>query len=205
MASKKYHVSCETLSIYCFYKILETGDYNYLAIEEENIVDSFDREVLSKTWAKIYEEYCKLTKDNRALEYYRLKGDLIYLETRKQIVSKLFSQIAIRNMPREIFMSYIEEIKQWGFKYRKKRKVLEDMEDLGRQIKATSNRINISIAKLESFETGDKPVPLEKQVVGVEYALGKNCIDTKKTSVTKWVYMFDKIKEINKSRARKVK
>lgn len=205
MTPKEWHISCDTLSIFCFHEILKTGDYNHLSKKEgRDIVKEHGRDILSKVWSKIYEEYCKKTNDNRSLEYYRIKGELIYLETRRQVVSKLFSQIALRNMPREDFMCYIEEIKAWGFKYKKQRKVLVDMEDLSRQIKATSNRINIYIAKLKSFESGSKPVPLEKQVVGVEYALNKNHIDTKITSVSKWIYMFEKIKEINKSRAKKV-
>ncbi len=185
---------------------METGDYKFLAKEPYgNFVIDTGREKLEQVWANIYKEYCELTNDNRALEYYRLKSDLIYLETRRQVAGKLFAQITMRNMPREAFMAYIDEIKSWGFKYKKNRKVLTDMEDLGRQIKATGNRINMSKAKLKSFETGSNPVPLEMQVLGVEQALGKNHIDPKTTSVVQWVFMFRKIREISKNRNEKAR
>ena len=39
-------------------------------------------------------------------------------------------------------------------------------------------------------------VPFEKELVSVEQALGRNEVDPKKTSVTKWIFMIEKIKEI---------
>ena len=202
----KWHISCSTLSIYAFHKIMETGDYKFLAKEPyNNFVKDIGRDKLEKAWANIYKEYCELTNDNRALEYYRLKSELIYLETRRQVVGKLFSQITMRNMPREVFMAYIEEIRYWKFKYKKDRKVLSEMENLGRQIKTTGNRIAMNRAKLESFKTGQNPVPLEMQALNVEQALGKNSIDLENTSVIKWLYMIEKIKKIAIERNKKAK
>ena len=202
----KWHISCSTLSIYAFHKIMETGDYKFLAKEPyNNFVKDIGRDKLEKAWANIYKEYCELTNDNRALEYYRLKSELIYLETRRQVVGKLFSQITMRNMPREVFMAYIEEIRYWKFKYKKDRKVLSEMENLGRQIKTTGNRIAITSAKLESFKTNQNPVPLEMQALNVEQALGKNSIDLENTSVIKWLYMIEKIKKIAIERNKKAK
>lgn len=202
----KWHISCSTLSIYAFHKIMESGDYKFLAKEPySNFVKDIGRDKLEKVWAVIYKEYCELTNDNRALEYYRLKSELIYLETRRQVVGKLFSQIAMRKMPREVFMTYIEEIRNWKFKYKKNRKTLAEMEDLGRQIKATGNRISVTRSKLKSFETGGNPVPLEMQVLNVEQALGKNSIDLEKTTVVRWIYMMEKIKKMNAERRKKTK
>ena len=185
---------------------METGDYKFLAKEPyNNFVKDIGRDKLEKAWANIYKEYCELTNDNRALEYYRLKSELIYLETRRQVVGKLFSQITMRNMPREVFMAYIEEIRYWKFKYKKDRKVLSEMENLGRQIKTTGNRIAITSAKLESFKTNQNPVPLEMQALNVEQALGKNSIDLENTSVIKWLYMIEKIKKIAIERNKKAK
>lgn len=185
---------------------MEKADYCYLAKEPySNFVKDIGRDVLEKIWGDIYKEYCELTNDNRALEYYRLNSELLYLETRRQVAGKLFSQIAMRNMPREIFMEYIKEFHSWGFRYKKNRKVLADMEDLGRQIKATGNRISITRAKLESFKTTSKTIPLDKQVLDVEQALGKNSIDIKETTVVKWVYMFEKIRKMNAERKKSIK
>lgn len=185
---------------------METSDYTHLAKEPySNFVKDIGQEKLSKVWSDIYKEYCELTNDNRALEYYRLKHELTYLETRRQIAGKLFTQITMRNMPREVFMTYIEEIRHWGFKYKKNRKVLTELESLGKQIKSTANRISMTRAKLKSFETGSNPVPLGKQVLDVEVALGKNSIDPKTTTVVNWILMFQKIKEMNAERKKKIR
>lgn len=206
MSVLRYHISCDALSIYAFHKVMETGDYKFLAKEPySNFVKDIGRDKLEEVWGVIYKEYCELTNDNRALEYYRLKSELVYLETRRQVVGKLFSQITMRNMPREVFMEYIKEIRSWEFKYKKNRKVLSEMENLGRQIKATGNRIAMTKSKLNSFETGSNPVPLEMQALNVEHALGKNSIDLENTSVVKWIYMFEKIKKISQQRNKKAK
>lgn len=180
---------------------METGSYSYLAKEPyENFEKDFGRDRLSEVWANIYKEYCEMTNDNRALEYYRLKRELLYLETRRVVAGKLFAQITMRNMPREVFMEYIKELKAWEFRYRKKKKDISELEDLGRQIKQTLNRINMTKAKLESFNTDEKPVDIIKQVVQVEHALGKNSLDPETTSVTKWVRLMEQIREINAQR-----
>jgi hydroxylamine reductase (hybrid-cluster protein) len=201
MVSMTYHISCDTLSVYAFHKIMEQGDYSLLAKNPyNNFVIDTGRDILEEVWSNIYKQYCELTNDNRALEYYRLKSELIYLETRRQVVGKLFSQIAMRNMNRNVFMQYIKEIRKWGFKYKKECKVLSEMEDLALQIKSTPNRINMCRSKLEGFETASNPMAIDKQVLRVEQALGKNSINLKETSVTKWVYMIQHIKEINEQR-----
>lgn len=169
----------------------------------DNFILDTGREKLEKVWGDIYKEYCEMTNDNRALEYYRLKSELVYLETRRHIAGKLFVQISMRNMPRAVFMEYINELKKWNFKYKKDRKVLSEMENLSTQIKATSNRINLTIAKLNSFNNDKKPIDLEKQVLKVEQALGKNAIDPKETTVKRWVYMFEHIAEINREKHKK--
>lgn len=183
---------------------MEKGDYSLLAKDPySNFSKDVGREILESVWGNIYKEYCEMTNDNRALEYYRLKTDLVYLETRRHVAGKLFAQISMRNMKRELFMEYIKELREWKFKYKKNRKVLTEMEDLGRQIRATGNRINMTRAKLESFDNSKKPVSLEKQVLKVEQALGKNQIDPKDTSVTRWVFMFEHIAELNTERKKR--
>ncbi len=180
---------------------METGNYSLLAKKPyDNFIIDTGREKLERAWGDIYKEYCEMTNDNRALEYYRLKSELIYLETRRHVAGKLFVQISMRNMKREVFMEYINELKRWEFKYRKDRKVISEMEDLSTQIKATANRINLTIAKLNSFNNDKKPIDLEKQVLKVEQALGKNAIDTRNTPVKRWVYMFDHIAEMNREK-----
>lgn len=199
-----YHISCATLSIGAFHKIMETGDLCFLAKEPyKNFVIDIGRERLSEVWANIYKEYCEMTNDNRALEYYRLKSELLYLETRRHIASKILVQITMRNMARPVFMEYIKELRSWGFKYKKDRKVVSELQDLSNQIKFAANRINLTKAKLESFKDTKKAMDIEKQVLKVEQALGKNMIDPWQTSVKRWVAMMEQISELNQEREKR--
>lgn len=199
-----YHISCGTLSIGAFLKIMETGDYCYLAKNPySNFVIDTGRERLSEVWSNIYKEYCELTNDNRSLEYYRLKQELLYLETRKAVASKILVQITMRKMPNDVFMEYIKELKAWGYKYNAKKMMVSELENLSGQIKFSQNRINLTNEKLESFKNTGRTVDIEEQALKIEYALGKDVVDPWNTSVKRWVKMCDQIAEINRNRQKR--
>ena len=191
----RYYRKCSELSIYSFHKILETGDFRYLVWDWDEYADvklSGAEEVI---WNELYQEYCKLTNDNRSLEYYKLKSRITYLETRLFVCMELFKQMLLRPMDKETFLKHIEEIRNWGFSYKKDYYDMDAMEKLDREIRFTQNGIDLKKDTLKSFEVTEDPVPLSKQVVMAEEALDKNTLDPKKISVEKWVYYMQRIKE----------
>lgn len=69
--------SIENLPVYNFYKINETGDFNYL-----NFPKNTKPEILEKTWSKIYDEFLKefglsdkytkwIALNKQLIEYYK--------------------------------------------------------------------------------------------------------------------------------------
>lgn len=185
----------------------DSSDYRYLVWgwdEYEEI--TVDEPEADKIWEEIYKEYCKLTNDNRSLEFYRLQTQLIYLESRRYFANKLFVQILSTKMDNETFNMFMDEIRAWGFRYPKNKKNMADIEDLSRQLKSTGNRINILKSKIESFKAGSgAKMSLTAQCVRLEQALERNNIDPRTTSIEKWVELMNTVREINIERKKKHK
>lgn len=197
----KYYRSCEHLSIYRFHKIMETGNYCFLVKDwnEENEIEINKEEALS-IWGGIYNEYCKLTSNNKAIEYYRTSQSIAYLETRREVVGRILVQLTMRTMKPEIFKEYIETIRRFDFVYEGDLPDVKKLEDLSRQIRAANNEIELLKDTLQKLVSTGEGLPFEKELVKVEQALGRNIIDPRTTSVKKWVYLLEEIKEIVEQR-----
>lgn len=188
---------------------METTDYSYLVKgwdEETSIKFTEDqRKQAVDIWAGIYNEYCKLTSNNKALLFYSTSKRLLYLETRKAIGAKLLTQLLMRDMDKETFLSYIETLRMWEFPYKGEEKTLEQLEEIGRMLRAADNEIGLKKDELKKMRETGEPIPLEKQVVQVEQALGRNLVDPRKTSVVKWVFLLGEVKSITEARLKQAR
>lgn len=194
--------NCDELSIYLFDKIIKTGSLfwlleGYFEGEEVKI-----KEDLPKIWEEIYTEYCDLTDDNHSFKYFKLLQKVVFLETRIYICQALILQLVERgqDIDEKIRKEYIEQIKKWGVPYKKEIVDLEEIEKAVRFLNLSRNELGLKKHEMKELAPKGEPTPLTKQVVLAEQALGRNNIDPKKTSVTKWVYMMNVIEENNKSR-----
>ena len=195
--------NCEELSIYLFNKVGETDDYRYL-IKGYKIGDVVNlKEDLGKVWEQIYTEYADLTDDNSTFRYMRLKARLIYLETRLFMCSGLILQMTSRAMPPKTTEAYIQAIRDWGIPYNKNKRDYAELEKAQRELNFSKNELELKNNELKEMQGDGKPQPLEKQIVMLEQALGRNLIDPKKTSVKKWVYLMDLVKQKNSQQSRK--
>lgn len=193
----RFYFSCDDLPIYHFHKIMETGNYCYMVTSwDEQSEIKFDRDKAVERWGQIYNEYCKLTSNNRAIMYYRKAQELIFLETRNEVCGKMMVQMSMRNMKHEIFLDYINVLRSFKIPYEKDVKDLKCMENAARFLKASKNNIDLLRDELEKMVEKGEHTPFEKELVSVEQALGRNEVDPRKTSVTKWVFMIEKIKEM---------
>jgi len=197
----RFFRNCEELSIYAFHKIMEKSDYSYLVRGWDEYSEiKFDREEAVKIWGGIYNEYSKLTSNNKIIRFYALTKKLIYLETRKEIGGRLLSQLILREMDKETFGEYVQALKDWGFPYSKKERNLDELEKMSRLLRAADNEIAITKEKIKDMREVSEEIPFEKQVVKLEQALGRNSVNPRETSVKKWVYMMQEISEINEQR-----
>lgn len=201
----RYYRSCDELWIYNFHKIMSTGNYAYMVIGWDEYSEiEYDKEEAIKIFGGIYNEYCKLTANNNAIRYYRTVQRLSYLKMRREVAARILVQITMRKMKQKIFMGYIESLKSFGFKYEHEKWDLNGIESLSRQLRASANEIGLLENEIKEITTTGEYVPFEKEVVQVEQALGRNMIDPKSTTVAKWWYMIEQIREISEHRKKQM-
>ncbi len=197
--------SCSDLPIYNFHKVMETSNYAYLVKGWDEHTDVvLDKDKMAGIWVDIYKEYCVLTNNNKALQYYRKKGRLFYLEMKKLVVGRLLLQLSVNDLDEDSQKVIIDEIREWKFDYAPNIKDTTAIENVLRLLRVQDNEIGLLKSSLKELEEKGDDIPLIKQVVKVEQLLGRTEIDPRKTSVEKWVYMMDEIKEITAQRLKEI-
>ena len=202
MSETRYYRNCDELSVYNFHKILETNDYSYLIVGFDGYDKlEFDEKKADELWGNIYEEYCKLTKNNKSLLYFSIFQELLYLKTRYQVARILLMQLSNNNNSEEFVLECIERLREWKYKIDKEKPLKDELERMIHQLKVSENKIQIKKEELDNLnvEEGDK-LSLIEQNVKLELALGKNKIDTKKTSVSEHVALFNEADLLNQAR-----
>ncbi len=201
MGNLRLHRSCETLSIYAFHKIMETNNYAHLIIDWDGYSKmKYNEDDLKEIWKGIYNEYCKLTNDNKSLHFYQLLEQVNYLQVRRYIVSNLVQQMMENQKRDEILDLYIETLRQWKYVWDKKLNYHEAILKLLKDLKASENKIELKKDELEKLKSTDEPMTLTQQVVRLERALERNLIDPKITSVEKWIELMNQVRDINAAR-----
>lgn len=203
---RKYYRNCNEIPVYNFYTTVEKKDLRYLIVGYDDMDDGV---VLSKQeklklvglWESIYEEYLELTNDRSSFIYYELKGDLERLNTVYDIVSQILDIAENNTIPYDLKEFLVIELRKFKYKIDLKKDFNTEVERIKRELKASTNTINIKKIELEELEKKDnkKSLTLIQQQVKLEQGLGRNNIDIKTTVLTKWMAMIDEVKEIVKA------
>ena len=184
---------------------METGNYAYLTWEWDEYSEvHYNREEAIKVWGGIYNEYCSLTNNTKAIHFYRDNQRLAFLHLKKETGSRILTQIVIRDMKPSTLKGYIDALRNLGFKYDGYEKAHEKIKDLDRQLRAMNNQIELLSDSIEKRKTTGEAVPFEKEVVKVEQALGRNVVNPKTTSTEKWIYLIQEIREMNEQRRKQL-
>jgi len=204
MSETRYYRNCNELSVYNFHKILETNNYAYLVVgfDEYEKININEKEA-SDVWNLIYEEYCKLTEDNKSLLYFAIFQELLYLKTRFEVATTLLKQLSNGIDDKIVVLKYINALRVWKYKINKDKPLDEELDRMVNQLKASTNKIQIKQSELEDLNVNNSDkLSLIEQVVKLELALGKNEIDIKKTVVSKYIALFKEVKLINEARSK---
>jgi len=195
----RYHTSCATISIYSFDKISETNDLKHMVIgwDEYEEID-IDQEKADELWKEIFNEYIVLSNDNKISMYYETVQELSNLKTRKHIVSIILDRILENE---KVLDDYIAILRTLGFYVNKANPLIDEVKKLRNQLRAADNKIRLTEDKLKTLKDSGESMPLMKQVIKLEQALGKNMIDPRTTSVERWLFMYEEAKESNKKSA----
>lgn len=197
---------CSDLPIYNFYKIIETKNFSYLYVHwDEYEEDIKEHEDDDKLWRNIYNDYCKLTNDNKTLLYYDLILEISWFKSRIQVVTKLLNQLMSGEKTNERVSMYVEEINKWKFSIDKSRPLVDEVQKVLRGLNISQNKIRLKEQEVENLRLSDEEkedVAFMKQLVQLERSSGRNEIDPKKTSVEKWVAIILDTKELQEQKAK---
>jgi hypothetical protein len=183
------------MPIYNFDKVLKTNNMSYLVVgwnEREEIKPP--KEAL-KRWEDIYNEYCKRTANNDALNLYSLSCEVGYLEMRYTSIVSLYMNLC---------EAYKEEIglrlNKWKIPFNIKGSIYEQKPNLERHLRIAKQNLDMKKRKLntikEENEENESPVLL-KQKIRLERVVGIK-INIKETSVEEWIELHNEAKEIIK-------
>ena len=205
--------SCGDIPIKNFDIISKTNDYRYLVVGYNGYDEIKVPKGANERWQAIKNEWIELIDDNEMAYYYQLVSDVVYLQTRYNIVKKLLEQMFVREMDNETLEMYIEALAEWRYKWNRKianstNGKLKEIKRLLNQHKASENKINLKVSELEDlkqkYSLDDSPTTLEKQVVSVEYVTGLK-IDTNKDSALKWLEAVKLAEQINEQKRKNAK
>lgn len=165
------NLSCDTISIYLFDKISQTGDYSLLEVENPKEV-----------WMNIVVEYESKMNDYEQKVRYRKQLEILYLETKINVLKQLFL------------------VKQTGCSYEELKRIDKialnyDVRNLERGIKSTVALLKI---KKKETATGERK-SLDYSIARVSSYLGYR-IDKFQTTVSEWIEILKMVEEQIKER-----
>lgn len=197
---------CSEIPIYNFNRAKTTGDLRYIIIGWDGRSDVKLPKEANENWNDIKNEWIELLDDNTISYYYDLILEVIYLQTRYNLVSEYIKQIATRDMDMETMEKYVELLAGWRYKYNRKNLKRVEIERLMQQLKSSQNKIGLKLDEIEKLKKDngydEAPQSLEKQAVILEQITGKNSIDVMTTSVKKWLEIGKMANDINEQRRR---
>ncbi len=197
--------SCSDLPIFNFDIVHNSNDFKYLVVGYEGYGDIKIPEGAEERWKEIKAEWIELIDNNEISYYYQLILEVTYLQTRYEVSKILMYQIYSREMNEKTLDKYIVELERWDYIYDKEKDKLDEIQRLMNQHRASQNKLGIKKDELEKMakSNDEDKNSLEKQAVILEQITGKNSIDTKTTSVKKWVEIQKLASEINEQRRKR--
>ncbi len=204
--TKKVHFykGCSDISIFNFDEIAKTSNYSYMVIGYDgyNEVD-FDETMAQELWKKIYNDFCKMGNDNTSLLYYELLDQLGYLKMRKLFVLALLNQLKFFKKPGSILKLYFQELAKWRYKIDPKNPLVDELAKMYQLVRINDNKIGMVESEIKILKDDEQePMSLVMQAIKLAQGLGKENIDTKKTTVEHWLGLYEELRITNEHKRR---
>jgi len=198
--------NCGDLPIFNFDVVYRTNDFKYLVVDYNGYDDIVVPKDANERWEAIKNEWVKLLDDATTAYYYQLVLEIVYLQTRYNIVKQLLKIVWDReDMDEGSMKIYIHALKEWRYFWNEKATKTNEVDRLLKQLKRSQNKITLKLDELEKMREDNNmddedASTLDKQAVTLEQITGKNNIDTRTTSVSKWVEISKLAESINEQR-----
>lgn len=200
-AKMKIYDTLDSITVYLFFKILDTEDYSYLIKKREKFVDKISELKiieLQNVFKNIITEYSLKTNN------FKLFNDI----KKKIYISKLEYEFSLLSSIIKIFEKY-EEIEvlfvldDIGYDFKNCNNIEKEVNKVVKKCKALKNKININKIK---YNNSNKKSSKEKQdynidsiALSLERALDlKYKLDVKETTMLRWINLIDLSKKNKK-------
>jgi hypothetical protein len=191
--NKNIYTSLETLPIYNFEKCIK-GDLTYLNINRENLIT----DGLEDIWQVLYNDYCELTLTSETERYYRLVGEITWLENRFKFVPVLLNFLL--KTPKDDRVDIIKALKLWKISISLKKPLEKQIETTLTILNNSKNKLNRKKNELEELQGNNEQLKavsmsLQQQSIKIYKALGikPNIFED---SVLMWLSYWEEIKNI---------
>ena len=199
----KTYKSCKTLWMHNFYEIIDSDDYRWLVkgFDEDSDLELTEKQEveLKELWQTLFNEYVELKGDQAIIKSLRKRALIAELQKRLYWGST-FLQLIIKNPRSSNLDDFIIELKKYKFKFDKSKPINTEVEKLIKQLKSLKTKFNLETSKyeksLEKSESKEK-VDITEQTVSIAKILDlKYPIDSKSTTVSKWIAYQKSAKKI---------
>ena len=197
----EFYKSCRTLSIYSFNEIIKSNDFRFLIKDfdeynsEEIKLVGVDLEEAIEIFKEIVYEYSELTFNRNLLLNYKSQINIVKEEFRYSVTEKILNFYAESGD-----LDVLNMLNNLEWKIDIEGDINLQVEDIVASMKKFRNKINILKLKYKDKFDGkskDKKEEifidkLDSEAISLEIALKISYqIDTKKTSVSKWISMWN--------------
>jgi len=201
----KIYKSCKTLSLFRFQEILDTKEYKYLIHDWEDVVIDEDlQKELNETWSEIFKEYLTLKDDGEIKASFRQLALISKMTTKLVICSSLLDAYVCQST-RKGRKDYSNELRTWGYKIDPLKPLQNQVNRIISQLKTLKSSIQIkekAYEKQYKKELTQEKISIDEQIANVEEWLGKNHIDSEKTTVSRWIAYIKRVeKKVKKQKA----
>ena len=183
--AKIANTDCETLSIWSFYKVMETQDLTYL-LKDKHTENTLD---LTETWDNIIEEYQELTNSANDMILWRLRLEIGKLSLRLQRVT-IGCQIYFHSsISKDVEKEIIDNLKSDNVLL--KCRSIEELDRINRQLQSMKTKIRLKELELDQLTPkNDETQDIYEQI----YLIGKITdakykLDPKEASVKEFVIL----------------
>jgi len=178
----RMYKTCRELPLWNFVEISETGDLKYL-LESNN--EKASNALLKETYDNILDEYYRLSKDDKFNKRNKLKHEIIYFTNKVDGLCSLYNILVVG-------VDLVESDKELAIDLCNRYRTKFDLESLDRSISGAKNKLAL---KQTEYDRGkvDEKADFDESFVIVQKEYGMQ-IDKRKTSVSEWVSIVNRIK-----------
>lgn len=187
-----FYLNCSDLPVWNFHHIRK--DFRYLA-KSDNVEDvDFLPIDTPQRWENIFNEYCEVSDNRESQAHLQNLAEKEELVEKYAVCSMLLSHL-YGGLDKETEQKYFRELASWGFAFNQG-KLLDEMNRAKVWLKSIKTKINMLTSEIEGHQKKKiGPQRLEKQQVQLERITGRNEIDVRRTSVTKWLEIIKDAEE----------